>query len=243
MIKLIAAITMIIDHAGAILFSDNEIMRTIGRIAMPLYGYCIARGFYYSELKNTTIKKYVRNIAIFAVVSQIPYSYVTLTYFKVFWLNIGFVWLFSIIILKAFQYVKLPLNKKSLISIVVIIAVIIASIKIPIEYGLYGVLTPIIFYFCLYKYNAPLMSILLFVALNLEYLINECLEKKIHLRFMFNVSNQYYALIAILIVLVLRNIDKKLLPKKFFYWFYPAQFVFLILMALICEKFNINLNL
>ncbi len=243
MIKLIAAIIMVIDHAGVILFSNNEIMRTIGRIAMPLYGYCIARGFYYSELKNTTIKKYVRNILIFAVISQIPYSYVALKYFKVFWLNIGFVWLFSIIILKASQYVKLPLNKKSLISVVVIIAVIIASFKIPIEYGLYGVLTPIIFYFCLYKYKSYLSCFLLFVALNLEYLISACLEKKIHLRFMFKVSNQYYALIAILIVLVLKNVDKKLLPKKFFYWFYPVQFIVLILVALVCETFNISLSL
>ena len=106
MIKLIAAITMIIDHAGIILFPDFKILRTIGRIAMPLYGYCIARGFYYSELKNTTIKKYARNIAIFAVISQIPYSYVTLKYVNKFYLNIGFVWLFSIIILKALQYIS-----------------------------------------------------------------------------------------------------------------------------------------
>ena len=168
---------------------------------------------------------------IFAVISQIPYSYVALTYYNVFWLNIGFVWLFSIIILKATKYIKIPLNKEGLISIVVIVAVIIASIKIPIEYVLYGVLTPIIFYFCLYKYKSYLACLLLFVALNLEYLISECLEKKIHLRFMFKISNQYYALISILIVLILKNVDKKLLPKKFFYWFYPAQFLFLILIV------------
>lgn len=243
MIKLIAAIVMVVDHAGVILFPDFKILRTIGRIAMPLYGYCIARGFYYSELKNTTIKKYVRNIAIFAVISQIPYSYVTLKYFKVFWLNIGFVWLFSIIILKATQYVKFPLNKNALTAIVVIVVMVIVSIKVPIEYGFYGVLTPIIFYFCLYKYKAPLMSVLLFIALNLWFLIKNCLKEKILLRFIFNVSDQYYAIIAIFIVLILKNVDKKILPKKFFYWFYPAQFIFLILIAFICEKLNISLNL
>ena len=243
MIKLIAAITMIIDHAGIILFPDFKILRTIGRIAMPLYGYCIARGFYYSELKNTTIKKYARNIAIFAVISQIPYSYVTLKYVNKFYLNIGFVWLFSIIILKALQYIKLPLNKNGLISVAIVIVVVIASTKIPIEYGLHGVLTPIIFYFCLYKYKSYLTCILLFAALNLEYLINNCLEKKIHLRFMFEISDQYCAMIAVFIVLILKNVDKKILPKKFFYWFYPAQFIFLVLISLICETFNISLSL
>ena len=49
MIKLLALLTMLIDHIGVILLKDIIIFRLIGRLAMPLYAYCIARGFYFSK--------------------------------------------------------------------------------------------------------------------------------------------------------------------------------------------------
>ena len=49
--KLIALITMIIDHIGAILFPEIRLLRIIGRIAFPIYAYLIGEGCIYS--KNT----------------------------------------------------------------------------------------------------------------------------------------------------------------------------------------------
>ena len=48
-LKLIAAVTMFIDHAGLILFPQYRIFRIIGRLAFPIYAYCIAEGFRYTR--------------------------------------------------------------------------------------------------------------------------------------------------------------------------------------------------
>ena len=71
MIKLIAAVAMLIDHIGALLLYDYydlriyyNLCRMIGRIALPLFAFCIARGFYFSK-QHGTLKKYISNIRWF----------------------------------------------------------------------------------------------------------------------------------------------------------------------------------
>ena len=71
MIKLIAAVCMLVDHIGYIFFPEQLIWRLIGRISMPLFAYSIARGYEYSRQKNT-IPRYVKKLAAFAAVSQLP---------------------------------------------------------------------------------------------------------------------------------------------------------------------------
>ena len=43
-LKLLATVLMIVDHTGAIFFPDLNWMRVVGRIAFPLYAYCVAVG-------------------------------------------------------------------------------------------------------------------------------------------------------------------------------------------------------
>ena len=43
-LKLIALITMTIDHIGYILLPQYRILRIIGRLAFPIYAYMIAVG-------------------------------------------------------------------------------------------------------------------------------------------------------------------------------------------------------
>lgn len=99
MIKLIALITMLVDHIGAIFFPDIIILRIIGRISMPLFAFCIARGYYYSKQKGTLIK-YTKNLLLFAVISEVPYL------FSFEGLNIGVTWLLSIILLTVIDTLK-----------------------------------------------------------------------------------------------------------------------------------------
>ena len=47
MLKLIACLTMIIDHIGVIFFPSMLIFRIIGRLSMPLFAYSLAKGFKY----------------------------------------------------------------------------------------------------------------------------------------------------------------------------------------------------
>ena len=69
-LKWIAVLTMVIDHVGAILFPDQIWMRVIGRVAFPIYAYCLAEGFRYTS----DYRRYLGRLALFAILSEIPFD-------------------------------------------------------------------------------------------------------------------------------------------------------------------------
>ena len=48
-LKILAIITMFIDHFGLQLFPQLKILRIIGRIALPIFAYMIAEGCFYTK--------------------------------------------------------------------------------------------------------------------------------------------------------------------------------------------------
>ena len=65
-LKIIACITMLLDHMGFILFPQYPIFRIIGRIAFPIFAFLLAEGCYYTKNK---LRHFIV-IAGFAVVMQ-----------------------------------------------------------------------------------------------------------------------------------------------------------------------------
>lgn len=70
LLRLIALITMAIDHFGKMCFPQIPEMRLIGRLAFPLFAYGIAVGAVYT--KNP--KKYLSRIVLLALISQPLYA-------------------------------------------------------------------------------------------------------------------------------------------------------------------------
>ena len=71
-IKLIAMVTMLIDHLGHMRMVSESfytISRTIGRIAFPIFAYQIAIGFE----KTSNRKRYALRLFGFGLITQIPY--------------------------------------------------------------------------------------------------------------------------------------------------------------------------
>ena len=68
-LKIIAAVTMLIDHAGLILFPEQHWMRIVGRIAFPLFAYCIAEGYRYTRHRL----RYFLQIFLLGIGCQIVY--------------------------------------------------------------------------------------------------------------------------------------------------------------------------
>ena len=65
-LKIIALVFMFIDHAGKMCFPAVLEMRILGRIAFPIYAWCIIVGFHYTR----SVPKYLLRILVTGVVSQ-----------------------------------------------------------------------------------------------------------------------------------------------------------------------------
>lgn len=222
MVKTLAALFMLIDHVGAILFPQVLALRIIGRLSMPLFAYCVAQGFYYSEKKETT-KKYARNLLLFSVASQIPYGFWKQGLFP---LNIGFTWLLALCLMKGGAVLaKAPSAAKEELSFCrwkacAIITVIMAVATLgPIDYGLYGVLFPVAFYMTVFRWNKPQFIFLGMAVLYALYVL------------MGGSLVQVFSLIAWPMLLIARRYDDKIrVPRRFFYWFYPVHITVLLIL-------------
>ncbi|MBQ7085748.1 MAG: hypothetical protein IJM95_10975 [Anaerotignum sp.] len=65
-IQMVAALTMLIDHIGAVFFPAVAGFRAIGRLSFPLFAFGIAQGVTYTS----DFRKYFIRILVAAVISQ-----------------------------------------------------------------------------------------------------------------------------------------------------------------------------
>ena len=70
-IKWIAIIAMAVDHIGLILFPDVTVLRMIGRVALPLFGFLLIHNYLFF---TTDKKKYIVRLWVFSAISQ-PFFY------------------------------------------------------------------------------------------------------------------------------------------------------------------------
>lgn len=68
-LKLIACLSMLIDHIGYVLFPQIEMLRIIGRIAMPLFAFFIGEGCLHTKDRN----KYFLRVFVLALICQAVY--------------------------------------------------------------------------------------------------------------------------------------------------------------------------
>ncbi|MBQ7668603.1 MAG: conjugal transfer protein TraX [Clostridia bacterium] len=234
-LKLIAIITMVIDHAALVLVPDTcikfinnnpnlsildwpqdvliiyciyEIMRTIGRIAFPIFCFFIVEGFIHTK----SIKKYILRLGIFALLSEIPFdlaSFKKLFYFK--YQNVMFTLLIGLLSLCIIKLLEEKFNEKHKIRVVLTFATItIASLIadfLKTDYSFYGVL-----------------------AISLMYIFRDLKPMKLMAGFVSLVNTSIFVIVPFSL-LALYNGERGRSMKYFFYAFYPVHLFILYLIA------------
>ena len=225
-LKIIAVISMFVDHLGFIIFPNAIFLRVIGRVAFPIFAFCVAEGLHYTKSR----KKYVLTLLLFALISQIPYYFIFNTFFK---FNVLFTFLIAIIVIFLIeQYSKSLKESKTFISIgylllllIILFGLVIITPFRMLEYDIFGVATVMIFYFLreksLWKYLLFALTMILLTLFG-AYLSNE---------FIFATTYQFFSILAIIPLLLYNSSRGKLNLKYFFYIFYPTHLMLLWLIG------------
>lgn len=149
-LKLIAIITMIIDHVGYYMYPFlNEniyyLFRNIGRISMPIFAYLIIQGFLYTK----NLKKYIIRILSLAITTQMCLNilkYINIEYCTNYvigitnYLNILFSYTLSLVLLSIIDREKiiqrLSKNQNLIIKISIFVLIVFSYLIFKIDYGL-----------------------------------------------------------------------------------------------------------
>lgn len=240
LIKIIAAVCMLLDHIG--LIWNVPVLRIIGRISMPLFAFFIAEGCRYTKNKV----KHFSLIFLLAVVCQVVYAIVEP---NEIYLSILITFTISIILIYSLQYFKKCLTSTEskwfektlsglLFCALVALTYFINSIEtingtwFYIDYGFWGCMLPVfasVFDFRNLNLTQKLMWLdnyylrLLTFTIGLTLL---CLFGEFG-------AVAWYSFIAIVPLLLYNQSRGKLNLKYFFYIFYPIHLAVLYGLALI----------
>lgn len=217
-IKVVAIISMTFDHVGNVFFPEYPVFRWIGRIAFPLFCYCLTVGMLYTH----DIKKYVLRLSIFALISQ-PFWILAFNaddiIGNIFNLNIFFTLVVSLLTTWGFK------EKKWLLFIAGIVLLNVVNF----DYAMTGPVLMIIFYLCR---NRPWLGALIYT---LTYLpaINGSMEDPLALKIGTHaIGFEIFALLALPFIYFHTNTKLKI-SKWFFYIYYPAHLFVIFLLQMI----------
>ena len=231
-IKIAAMVAMFIDHAGKMLFPQYRVMRIIGRLAFPIYAYCLSVGVVHTR----DFVRYVERMLFLALISQPLYA-VAMGHSN------QTMYLYSFTekpLQAAVQFYTYSWNKPSILLALIVglvaiwsirerrlvltlaIAVLTWLIQDKLDYGWKGVVLMVLFYlFC----DKPLLSFPLVVAFMFWWGTLSSGYRLFSVRF----GTQMFALMALPFIYIPMHTGIKL-NKWVFYLFYPAHLVVILLL-------------
>lgn len=217
-LKLIAILTMLIDHTGLVLlrywpfalepfslfgFSTTlyQISRTVGRIAFPIFCFLLIEGFWHTSSRF----RYGRNLLIFALLSEIPFNFMFSLDGRWEKQNVYFTLFLGFAVFCALERFRNSL----ILQILTVTAGFAASIILQADYDYRGFVLLMILYF--FYFQPALRTILSCISLYWEW--PAC-----------------FAFLPIFFYNGKRGFIKGKAAKYFFYGFYPVHITILVIL-------------
>lgn len=206
-LKLIAAFTMLLDHAGALLFPEVMILRVIGRLAYPLFAFMIAEGCRHTRNKL----RYFLLIFGLGLACQGVYLLVGGENM----LNILLTFSCSVLLIYVLQAAHREQDWLRRFGLSMLFAFSFSAVYavtrlIRIDYGFWGVLTPVLVSMAHVR-KWPRWAEVLLLGAGLLFLAAE------------SDPIQHYALLSLPLLLLYNGQRGKTNMKYFFYLFYPVH--------------------
>ncbi|SDB53439.1 TraX family protein [Butyrivibrio sp. INlla16] len=150
MLKIIAMISMVFDHVGDMFLPGVMWPRMIGRLAMPLFAFCIAEGYIHTRDK----KKYILRLGIFALISEIPFDLAFDGKIGLGHQNIMLTFFLSVLALKLFDIIRGEVKEdtgkysvvKSICGTLVIIVTAFIALLVKADYTVFAIISVFLFY-------------------------------------------------------------------------------------------------
>ena len=230
-LKIIAMVSMALDHIGLLFFPGADIFRILGRIAFPIFAYMIAEGCRYT--KNRV--KYLGLIAAMAVAFQVVFFVAMGSLYQ------GILVTFSLAIITIYAIDNIIRFKKlwhllcavgALAFVAVFVFVLpdlLSKTDFALDYGIWGILLPVIVYFMPDSlpnrlWHAGGVAILLVIRA-IHYSIYALPLG----------SLQWFSLFSVLFLALYNGKRGKAKMKYVFYIFYPAHLILLSGIAILIE--------
>lgn len=214
-LKIIAIITMLIDHAGATVVyaltrqpyitADPELlrnirqlyslMRDIGRIAFPIFCFLLVEGFVHTH----DVKKYAQRLFLFALISEIPFDFAL----KPSWFypgkqNVYFTLLIGLLVLWGITVCR----GQIVVQLLILVSGLLAASFLKTDYSYRGVFLIEVLY--LFRYSRLYQCLCGAAAISWEMPAP-----------------------AAFLPIYFYNGKRGISLKYFFYWFYPVHLVIL----------------
>jgi hypothetical protein len=197
-LKMIALISMFLDHFARIIYPDLYVLEVIGRLAFILYSFLLVEGLTHTKSSGY----YFLRLFLFALLSEIPYDLAFGDkWFDPIRQNIFFTLSVGLAALLVIESKKIASDVKVLL----IAALVTAANNFHFDYYYLGVLQVVCFY--VFRSNR-LKQFLTVVILNLF--------------FMFRIATQSAAVLGLLPI-YLYNDERGKKTGILFYIFYPAH--------------------
>ena len=158
---------MLIDHVnksliypnlnGGIMLYISNLFDILGRIAFPLFAFFVVEGYF--KTKNRT--KYLLNLIIFGIISEVPFDmFTSATFFNPRFNNVMFSLALGLITIWIIDVLKTKMSRILwyFISLTIVAVMCLVAMFLAVDYDYHAI---IIVYLLYVLYNKPVLSVIL----------------------------------------------------------------------------------
>lgn len=205
-LKLIALISMTVDHIGMVFFTDLEIFRIIGRVSFPIFAYMIAEGCLYTK----NMRLYFWRIFLLGLLCQVVYFFTENSVYQCILITFSL----SVLLIYTLQWVQKHRRGWWLLLSEILFVYLLTSVlpkylpqtDFEIDYGFWGVMLP----FCIYsmpdRRTKTIAAGFVLIALSIS-----------------SGKTQWWCLLSLLLLTCYNGQRGKRKMKKLFYIYYPLH--------------------